>query len=100
MSGWSRRRERTLRQSRSTAIAGSPTCRTNDCTTYAWHDQCLATAAHTAVVECVRHGAYIVIASHSQFDECFDDKVIETLTPAAFPEFFSSIHYNKTGTDF
>ena len=75
-------------------------CRTNACTTYAWHDQCLSTAAHAAIVECVRHGAYIGIASHSQFDECFNDKVIETLTPAAFPEFFSSIHYNKTGTDF
>ena len=75
-------------------------CRTNDCTTYAWHDQCLATAAHTAIAECVRHGAYVGIASHSQFDACFNDKVIETLTPAAFPEFFSSIHYNKTGTDF
>jgi hypothetical protein len=75
-------------------------CRTNDCTTYAWHDQCLATAAHTAIAECVRHGAMIGIASHSAFDACFNDKVIETLTPAAFPEFYSSIHYNKTGTDF
>ena len=75
-------------------------CRTNACTTYAWHDQCLATAARAAIAECVRHGAYIGIASHSQFDECWNDKVIQTLTPAAFPEFFSSIHYNKSGTDF
>jgi hypothetical protein len=75
-------------------------CRTNACTTYAWHDQCLSTAAHEAVAECVRHGAYIGIASHSAFNECWNDKVIQTLTPAAFPEFFSSIHYNKTGTDF
>ena len=75
-------------------------CRTNDCTTYAWHDQCLATAAHEAIAECVRHGAYIGIASHSQFDACWNDKVIETLTPAKFPEFYSSIHYDKPGTDF
>jgi hypothetical protein len=75
-------------------------CRTNDCTTYAWHDQCLATAAHTAIAECIRHGAYIGIASHSQFDACWNDKVIETLTPAKFPELFSSIHYDKPGTDF
>ena len=75
-------------------------CRTNACTTYAWHDQCLSTAAHAAIAECVRHGAYIGIASHSAFDECWNDKVIQTLTPSAFPEFFSSIHYNKTGTDF
>jgi hypothetical protein len=75
-------------------------CRTNACTTYAWHDQCLATAAHAAIAECVRHGAYIGIASHSQFDECWNDKVIQTLTRAAFPELFSSPHYNKSGTDF
>ena len=75
-------------------------CRTNACTTYAWHDQCLSTAAHAAIAECVRHGAYIGIASHSQFDACWNDKVIQTLTRAAFPEFFSSIHYNKSGTDF
>jgi hypothetical protein len=75
-------------------------CRTNDCTTYAWHDQCLGTAAHTAFAECVRHGAMIGIASHSAFNECFNDKIIETLTPAAFPEFYSSIHYAKSGTDF
>jgi hypothetical protein len=75
-------------------------CRTNACTTYAWHDQCLATAAHAAIAECVRHGAYIGIASHSQFDECWNDKVIQTLTRAAFPELFSSLHYNKSGTDF
>ncbi len=75
-------------------------CRTNACTTYAWHDQCLATAAHAAIAECVRRGAYIGIASHSQFDACWNDKVIQTLTRAAFPEFFSSIHYNKSGTDF
>ncbi len=75
-------------------------CRTNACTTSSWHDQCLATAAHAAIAECVRHGAYIGIASHSQLDACWNDKVIQTLTRAAFPEFFSSIHYNKTGTDF
>jgi hypothetical protein len=75
-------------------------CRTNECTTYAWHDQCLATAAHEAIAECVRHGAYFGIASHSQFDACWDDKVIETLTRAKFPELFSSVHYDKTGTDF
>jgi hypothetical protein len=75
-------------------------CRTNSCTTSNWRDQCLATAAQLAIAECVRHGAYIGITSHSNFDACFNDKVIETLTPAAFPEFFSSIHYNKTGTDF
>ena len=75
-------------------------CRTNACTTYAWHDQCLATAARAAIAECVRHGAYIGIASHSQFDACWNDKVIQTLTRAAFPEFYSSIHYNKSGTDF
>jgi hypothetical protein len=75
-------------------------CRTNACTTYAWHDQCLGTAAHAAIAECVRHGAFIGIASHSQFDECWNDKVIQTLTPARFPELFSSIHYDKAGTDF
>jgi hypothetical protein len=75
-------------------------CRTNACTTYAWHDQCLATGAHEAIAECVRHGAYIGIASHSEFDACWNDKVIQTLTPAAFPELFSSVHYNKSGTDF
>ncbi len=75
-------------------------CRRNDCTTYSWHDQCLATAAHTAIAECVRHGAFIGIASHSNFDDCWNDKVIETLTPAAFPELFASIHYDKSGTDF
>jgi hypothetical protein len=75
-------------------------CRTNACTTYAWHDQCLATGAHAAIAECVRHGAYIGIASHSEFDACWNDKVIQTLTPAAFPELYSSIHYDKPGTDF
>ncbi len=75
-------------------------CRTNACTTSSWRDQCLATGARAAIAECVRHGAYIGIASHSNFDECFNDKVIETLTPAAFPELFSSIHYDKSGTDF
>jgi len=75
-------------------------CRTNACTTSSWHDQCLATAAHAAIAECVRHGAYIGITSHSELDACWNDKVVQTLTPAAFPEFFSSIHYNKTGTDF
>lgn len=75
-------------------------CRRNDCTTYAWHDQCLATAARAAVAECVRHGAFIGIASHSNFDECWNDKVIETLTPAAFPELFTSIHYDTSDTDF
>ena len=74
-------------------------CRTNACLTSNWRDQCLATGARAAIAECVRHGAYIGIASHSNF-ECWNDKVIETLTPAAFPELFSSIHYDKPGTDF
>ena len=86
--------------SQTMSMATEYLCRTNACTTYAWHDQCLATAAHAAIAECIRHGAYIGIASHSQFDECWNDKVIQTLTRAAFPELFSSIHYNKSGTDF
>jgi hypothetical protein len=83
-----------------TAMPTEYLCRTNSCTTSNWHDQCLGTAAHTAIAECVRHGAFIGITSHSSFDACFNDKILQTLTPAKFPEFYSSIHYNKSGTDF
>jgi len=86
--------------SQTMSMATQYLCRTNACTTSSWRDQCLATAARAAIAECVRRGAYIGIASHSQLDACWNDKLIQTLTPAAFPEFFSSIHYNKTGTDF
>jgi hypothetical protein len=77
-------------------------CRRNvdACPTYGWFEQCVGVSAREAVAECVRRGAYLGIASHSIFLECWEDKIASLFSPANFPELFASVHYGASGTDF
>jgi hypothetical protein len=77
-------------------------CRRNAdaCPTYGWFEQCVGVSAREAVAACVRRGAYLGIASHSLFTECWDDKIASLFTPENVPELFASVHYASSGTDF
>jgi hypothetical protein len=77
-------------------------CRRNvdACPTYGWYDQCVGVNAREAVEECVRRGAYLGIASHSIFSDCWEDKIVSLFTPENFPELFASPHYASNGPDF
>lgn len=77
-------------------------CRQNaaECPTYGWFEQCVGVNAREAVLECVRRGAYLGIASHSGFLPCWADKIETLFTPENLPELFASVHYASSGTDF
>jgi hypothetical protein len=67
---------------------GSPDyfCRESTCDTYGWYSQCLAIGARAAIAECVRHHAYIGIASKADVDYCWADKVLPIISQDQFPE--------------
>ena len=65
-------------------------CRTNECGTYSWNDQCLGVAARDAVAVCVERGAAIGIASHADADKCWADKVVPIVKENQFPELLAS----------
>lgn len=93
----------TLSSHQCALTAGKPEyhCRTNTCPTYDWYEQCLAVNARDAVATCVARGAFIGIASHSDVDACWSDKVATIAGEAQLPELTTSPRYaSATAPDF
>jgi len=77
-------------------------CRANAdaCITHGWNDeQCIAVGAREAIARCVREGAFVGIASFSDFAHCWEDKVAAMVAERQFPELLDSPKYG-TATPF